>query len=192
MAELAVIFDKDGVITNNNDYHLLAWKVFNKKYNLELTDEDFKINVVGKTNHELLRDYFPAHYTDEQINELAEEKEAMFREIYLPDFKLTKGLNAFLEKLTAAGIPIGVATNAPQSNLDFTMLHGKIGHHFKVMITPKAVPRGKPFPDIYLKAAELLETAPERCVVFEDSFTGIRAARAAGTRSPAARCTRLS
>ena len=180
MAQLHVIFDKDGVITDNNSYHFDAWQVFFQKYNVSVPAEDFHARVFGKTNQEILVELFEGPLTDQQLEDWAEEKEAMFREIYKEHFVLTPGLPAFLEELYIAKIPAAVATNAPQSNLDFTLDTGKIRHVFQVTITPKAVALPKPAPDIYIKAAELLGAAPNQCVVFEDSFTGIDAALAAG------------
>lgn len=180
MPQLHVIFDKDGVITDNNSFHFDAWQVFFKKYNVNVPAEDFHARVFGKTNEEILVELFEGPLTQEQLEFWAEEKEEMFRQIYRPLFKLTDGLGAFLEELYQGAIPAAVATNAPQSNLDFTLDTGAIRHVFKVAITPKWVAKPKPAPDIYLKAAELLGTTTSQCVVFEDSFTGIEAARAAG------------
>lgn len=180
MPQLHVIFDKDGVITDNNSYHFDAWQVFFQKYQVSVPAEDFHKRVFGKTNEEILVELFPGPLSQEQLEYWAEEKEAMFREIYRPHFVLTAGLHDFLEQLYKGNIPAAVATNAPQSNLDFTLDVGNIRHVFKAAITPKWVAKPKPAPDIYLKAAELLGAEPGHCVVFEDSFTGIEAARAAG------------
>lgn len=180
MAQLHIIFDKDGVITDNNSFHFDAWQVFFKKYNVSLPADDFHARVFGKTNEEILVELFPGPLSQAQLEFWAEEKEEMFRTIYRQHFKLTAGLGDFLDSLYQNQIPAAVATNAPQSNLDFTLDTGKIRHVFKVAITPKWVAAPKPAPDIYLKAAELLGAQPDQCVVFEDSFTGIAAARAAG------------
>jgi HAD superfamily hydrolase (TIGR01509 family) len=180
MAQLHVIFDKDGVITDNNRFHFDAWQVFFSKYDVNVPAEDFAAKVFGKTNQEILVQLFDGPLTDDQLDSWAEEKEEMFRAIYKEHFVLTNGLPSFLEELYTAKIPAAVATNAPQSNLDFTLDMGKIRHVFQVTITPKAVALPKPAPDIYIKAAELLGAQPNQCVVFEDSFTGIDAALGAG------------
>lgn len=180
MAQLHVIFDKDGVITDNNRFHFDAWQVFFKKYNVTVPAEEFHAKVFGKTNEEILVQLFDGPLTKEQLTDWAEEKEAMFRDIYRDQFKLTDGLAEFFQELHQHGIPAAVATNAPQSNLDFTLDMANIRHVFKATITPAWVAAPKPAPDLYLKAAELLGAKPGHCVVFEDSFTGIEAANKAG------------
>ena len=182
MSEIAVLFDMDGVIINNNDFHRDAFHVFNKKHNIFIPDNEFKSKVFGKTNAEVLRMLFGDHLSDAEIDDLAEEKEAMFRELYDPHFILSEGLSAFLERLKTAGIPLAVGTNAPQSNLTYTLNRGGIAHYFSAQVTPLLVQNPKPAPDIYRKAAELLGIAPERCIVFEDSLTGIQAAKGAGAK----------
>lgn len=182
MPHFAVIFDKDGVITDNNEFHKDAWDVFYKKYGVSLSEDEFKTKVVGKTNDEIIKILFDKPFTTDEIDALAEEKEAIFRELYAPHFKLTQGLAAFLERLKEAGIPIGLATNAPISNLNFTLENGNIGHYFSAKANPLLVANPKPAPDIYIKVAEMLGFPTSKCVVFEDSLTGIKAGRDAGAK----------
>jgi beta-phosphoglucomutase len=178
----AVIFDKDGVITDNNEFHKEAWFVFNKKYGRTINVDEFKASVFGKTNEEILRVLFPARFTDAEIDALAEEKEAIFRELYAPHFKLTQGLAAFFERLKAAQVPIGLATNAPLSNMQFTLEKGNIDHYFAAKANPLLVEKPKPAPDIYIKVASMLGYPTSKCIIFEDSLTGIQAGRLSGAK----------
>jgi beta-phosphoglucomutase len=176
-----VIFDMDGVILDNNAWHKKSWLVFADKYNFTLTDEDFDKRVYGKTNHEILRTEFPDAEAAE-YDTWALEKESIYREIYLPDFELVKGLQDLLNALQAQDIPTGVASNAPKINVDFALDNGNIRAFFQAVVYADLVERPKPFPDIYLKTASLLGRQPQNCVVFEDSLTGISAAKAAGAK----------
>jgi HAD superfamily hydrolase (TIGR01509 family) len=171
----------DGVILDNNAWHKKSWLIFAEKYGFKLTDEDFDKRVYGKTNHEILKTEFP-DASDGQYDAWAEEKEAIYREIYLPDFELVKGLPQLLDALKEKEIPTGVASNAPKINVDFALDTGKIRSFFQAIVYADLVPRPKPFPDIYLKTASILNRQPQNCVIFEDSLTGIAAAKAAGAK----------
>jgi beta-phosphoglucomutase-like phosphatase (HAD superfamily) len=77
---------------------------------------------------------------------------------------------------------IGLATNGEPANVDLVLNGANIRKYFKAIVSGHDVERPKPYPDIYLKAAGMLGLKPENCIVFEDSLTGIEAARAAGMR----------
>jgi HAD superfamily hydrolase (TIGR01509 family) len=177
--QFAVIFDMDGVIINNNDWHLKSWIIFAERLGMPLKPEEFHERVFGKTNEQILALEFP-DASDEQLLAWALEKEALYREMYAPEFALADGLYSFLETLKSKNIPVAVASNAPLVNVDFALDMGKIRHFFDVIMYAGLVPNPKPAPDIYLKSAELLGFRPENCFVVEDSPTGLQAAVAAG------------
>jgi HAD superfamily hydrolase (TIGR01509 family) len=176
-----VIFDMDGVIINNNDWHLKSWLVYAKRLGIDLREEEFPTRVFGKTNEEILAQAFP-DASQEQLVVWSLEKEELYREMYRPDFKLADGLLAFLETLKAHSVPIAVASNAPLVNVDFALDLGEIRSFFDVVMYAGLVKKPKPAPDIYLKSAELLSYSPSDCYVIEDSPTGLAAAVAAGCR----------
>lgn len=182
MTDFAVIFDMDGVITANNNMHELAWEVFCDRHGLpRFSHDEFQIRVVGKTNEEIVSWFWP-DISDERARELSEEKEALYRDLYRPHFKLTDGLLPFLTQLAEAGVKVALATNAPETNMRFTLDEGQLGTYFHETVWAHLVPLPKPAPDLYLLAASKIGMDPTRCVVFEDSYTGIKAARAAGAR----------
>jgi beta-phosphoglucomutase len=77
---------------------------------------------------------------------------------------------------------MGVATNGERANVDMALNGTGLAEFFRVIVTGGDVVRAKPFPDIYLKAAELLQMTPGQCIVFEDSHAGVQAGLAAGMR----------
>jgi len=176
-----VIFDMDGVIINNNDWHLKSWLVYAKTLGMELTEKEFPEKVFGKTNEQILAVAFP-DASPEQLEAWSLEKEALYREMYAPDFALADGLLTFLEGLKQRKIPIAVASNAPLVNVDFALDLGKIRPYFDVVMYAGLVPNPKPAPDIYIKSADLLGLATGSCFVIEDSPTGLEAANRAGCR----------
>jgi len=92
------------------------------------------------------------------------------------------GAGAFVEALARAGVPRAVATSASRRDLERVLEELGMRRHFDVAVTADDVRRGKPDPDVYLKAAEGLAVEPEACLAFEDAIVGVHAARAAGMR----------
>jgi HAD superfamily hydrolase (TIGR01509 family) len=134
----------------------------------------------GRRNDEIVRDFFGAHLSDEDVRAHGEAKERLFRETIRPVIHeaLVPGVREFLER--HRGQPVGLATNAEPANVEFLLEAACLRSYFRAVVDGHQVPNPKPYPDIYLRAAGLLGTKPGDCVVFEDSFTGIEAARAAG------------
>jgi HAD superfamily hydrolase (TIGR01509 family) len=77
---------------------------------------------------------------------------------------------------------MGVASNAEPENVAFVLEEAGLRRYFRVVVDGHQVHNPKPHPDVYLRAAELLETVPANCIVFEDSHSGVAAAVAAGMR----------
>lgn len=179
---IAALFDMDGVIVHTNPYHKKAFKIFLEKHNVSLTDEELKEHVYGRTNAEIFPYIFKDEYTEEKGEEWANEKESLFRELYKNDAKPVPGLVNFLEELKNAGIKSAVGTSAPVENLDFVMEALDLRKYFDAFLHSADVSEGKPNPEIYLKAADRLNTNPDSCVVFEDSIAGVKAGINAGMK----------
>jgi HAD superfamily hydrolase (TIGR01509 family) len=90
------------------------------------------------------------------------------------------GIREFLDRYP--DLPKAVASNAEPQNIDFVLDRFDLRRYFPVTVNGMQVARPKPFPDVYLEAARQLNAAPGSCIVFEDSPTGVQAARAAGMR----------
>lgn len=179
----AAIFDMDGVIADTNPYHTIAWREYYQRNGKPLSDEDFVRYVSGNHNRAIVRHLFDGRdLTDEEAYQLGDEKEALFRELYAPHLVPVPGLPEFLKALKAAGVKTAVGTSAPVENLDFVMEKLNLRPYFDVLLHEKLVSRPKPDPEIYQRAMALLGVLPTDSIIFEDSMTGIRAARAAGAR----------
>lgn len=180
--EMAVIFDMDGVIVDNGKYHVLAYAELCRRYNLEFSEAEFMTNQFGKVNEEVLPELFGRELSVEEIEKYAGEKESAYRKIYGPEMTAMPGLVDLLKELKKQHIPVGVATSAPEGNVEFVTEGLGISGYLDAIVDDSMVTRGKPHPEIYLKAAEILKTAPANCLVFEDSLSGTRAAYEAGMR----------
>jgi beta-phosphoglucomutase len=174
----AAIFDMDGVIADNMGYHTKAWELFIRKYAPQLVIGDVTPHY-GKTNADLMGYVFGRRLTASEVEEYGEEKERFYRELYAADMAPLPGLVKFLEELRADGLHAVVATSAPKSNVDFLLDGLKIRPLFDAVVDAGHVTRGKPDPEIYLKAASRVGCRPEDCVVFEDAAAGIEAGRRA-------------
>ncbi len=179
---IAVLFDMDGVIVDSNPYHKLAFQAFLAQYHIALTDEELKTKVYGRTNKEIMSYIFKENATQEQSDSWANEKEALFRKMYQPDIRATKGLTALLQALKVKQIPTAVGTSAPLDNLNFVLDALNLRQYFDVLLHSKDVVHGKPAPEIYLKAANKLGMDPSKCIVIEDSLPGIQAGLSAGMK----------
>lgn len=111
---------------------------------------------------------------------MADEKEAIYREIYAPDIRPVDGLRELLERLRAAGVRCAVGSSGCKANVDFVLDGCDIRPYFEARISGDMVTRCKPDPEIYLTAAAALGLPPEECVVVEDAPAGIESARRAG------------
>ena len=178
----AVIFDLDGTLVDNNNYHLKSWKQYIKSLGKEISEEEYNANINGRTNKDAAEYLFGKKMTREEALVYGLEKEAVYREMYAPHIKPVDGLLDFLATLKLLNIPMAIATSGIQVNIDFMFEHIPIREYFAVVVNSAHINKGKPDPEIYLKAAELLEVTPESCLVFEDAVVGINAARAAGMR----------
>lgn len=177
----AIIFDMDGVIVDSTRIHTEAWDAYLRSCGIDLPDAGQRM--LGRHNDDIVRDFFRGHsLTPETILAHGARKEKLYRDLMTPVLSehLVPGISGFLSSLE--NCPLAVATNAEPANISFVLAKADLQKYFRVIVSGHDVKRPKPFPDIYLHAARLLHTAPEYCIVFEDSRTGVAAARAAGTR----------
>ncbi len=177
----AVIFDMDGVIVNNHEYHFKAWMEFAEKYEFHLDADIYRDQFNGKTNKDIFEMIFE-DLNPEQIAEFSKEKEAMYRELYDSEMATTPGLLDFLASLKRNRIKIGLATSAPPENVDFILDGLQLRPEFDVIVDGTEVDRGKPDPEIYQIAMTKLNVNPKNCIVFEDSIAGIEAGTEAGCK----------
>jgi beta-phosphoglucomutase family hydrolase len=178
---LALIFDMDGVLMDSNPVHRAAWTAFNRRFGIETT-EAMHNRMYGKRNDEIVRDFFGEGLSPDEVAARGAAKEALYREMIDGRIEqmLVPGIREFLETYRRA--PLGVASNAEPQNVDFLLDRAGLRPYFRVVVDGHQVHNPKPHPDIYLRAAELLETAPANCIVFEDSLSGVQAALAAKMR----------
>jgi beta-phosphoglucomutase len=186
-AGIALVFDMDGVILDSNPTHREAWRLYNRRFGIETDDEAMQQRMYGRRNDEIVRDFFGAGLAPEEIIAHGAAKESLYREMMRPRLveSLVPGVTHLLQNCN--GTSVGLATNAERANVDFlldgVLIEGvPLRNYFRAVVDGQQVSHPKPHPDIYLRVAELLGADPRNCIVFEDSHTGVQAARAAGAR----------
>ena len=150
-----------------------------------MTEEEWQTSILGRNNKLILTFLLGRTPTEEETIRMGGEKEACYRGLCLEDpdtLCLAPGAEAFLDWLKDAGVTCTIATSSDMENLDFFFEQFDLSRWFNkdLCVCEDGTFQGKPFPDIYLKAAERIGVLPSDCVVFEDALSGIRAAHNAG------------
>jgi beta-phosphoglucomutase len=174
----ALIFDMDGTLVHSDPVHLEAFAEVLKAEGVDINEEIYRSKIIGRTNEAIFASLLP-HLPVEKHETYADEKEATFRRM-AQDLKPLEGLLDLLGWAEMRGIRIALVTNAPRLNADHMLEALGLGGRFEVEITIEEVERGKPDPLPYLTALERLGIQADEAIAFEDSPSGMRAAKAAG------------
>ncbi|MEX0757341.1 MAG: HAD family phosphatase [Acidimicrobiia bacterium] len=172
----AVLFDCDGVLVDSEPVSFRAWSEALAVHGYDL-DMDVFAASIGGTEAMVANRFAPDVGVDSVRLEL--EAQHAFERIAGEAAAFGDTL-AFIDRLEYAGVPIGVATNGLRWRLDVLLAAVGLGRLLPFSVTADEVENPKPAPDLYLRAASLAGADAERCVVIEDSPTGVAAAKAAG------------
>lgn len=175
------IFDMDGVLLDNADFHVEAFRVFGREQGVELSREAV-FSVFGQKNRDMLRALLRRELSEGEIDRFAARKEEIYRELIRPVLRerVVPGLFELLGLLDSTGTYLALATSGPIENVDLVLDGLDLRKYFSAIVTGRDVRRGKPDPECFLLAAGRLGLDPAGCVVFEDSVSGVRAALSAG------------
>ncbi len=181
-----ILFDFNGTLFFDSEYHLGAFRKFYEYYGLPVkTDEYIVNNIFGRANGEIFREQFKPDATDEEVSAFSRDKELKYMEMCcLSPESLTLGKDVceMLDYLKEHSIPFCMATGSPYGNVKFYFDRLNIGKWFSfdnIVYCDGSFP-GKPAPDIYKLAADRLGLDTSECAVFEDGTSGILSANAAG------------
>ncbi len=176
----AVIWDMDGVIIDSAEEHRQAWKRLAQEEGVRFSDADFW-STVGRRNDDIITLVWGAQ-SPERLKELADRKEAYFRDLIRKTAAPLPGSIELLRGLHEAGFLQALASSAPIENIQLISDVLGLGQYLTVLVSGETVAHGKPAPDIFLKAAEELGVDALECLVIEDAVAGVQAAHAAGMR----------
>jgi beta-phosphoglucomutase len=179
----AFIFDMDGTLVDNMQYHTRAWTALLAERGVHIDSASFVKQTAGLNNPDILRQFISPDLRPEELAELSRRKERLYRELYHPHVQGLPGVEKFLQAASDRGISLGLATAAGSDNIDFILSRLGVKHLFSSIVSSEELTNGKPHPEIFLKSAAALGVPPGRCLVFEDALLGIEAARRAGMRA---------
>ncbi len=176
----AVIFDMDGLMFDSERLVLLTWTRAMADFGYQASEEIFQRSV-GQTmerTNQVLREEYGADFLLDETNQRTSEY--YWQAIDQQGAPLKPGLLALLDYLDEQGIARAVASSSDRRNIDKMLTAAGLSTGFTATVAGDEVQNGKPAPDIFLRAASLLNVTPDRCLVLEDSEAGARAAVAAG------------
>lgn len=172
---MIVLFDFDGVIADTETQYTEFWNRIGREY---LGQEEFGHTIKGQTLVQIFGKYFESMDREqEEIVPQLNEFEANMSYDYIP------GAQAFMKELKAAGIPMAIVTSSNDIKMSNAYkAHPELLELVDKVLTSEYFSKSKPDPECFLKGMEFLGGTPEETVVFEDSFHGIAAGRAAGAK----------
>ena len=171
----AVIFDMDGVIFDTERIYLEDWTTVFKEYGYDMKRELY-ISVMGK-GRKKVKEVFKETFGDAlPIEEMYIKKDELLFQRIKEGIALKEGVFEILDFLETSGYKIALATSAKKHRLNEQFIKSSISKKFDVVVCGDDVTNSKPDPEIFLKAASLLDIKPEECTVIEDSQAGIRSA----------------
>ncbi|CAM3461023.1 beta-phosphoglucomutase [Zobellia roscoffensis] len=178
MSTSAFIFDLDGVIVDTAKYHYLAWKKLANELGFEFTKEQNELfkGVSRKRCLEILLDIGGVTATQEEFNKYMIEKNEDYLEYIekMNESEILPDVPKVLDFLKENNIPI--ALGSASKNARPILEKVKLLSYFDAIVDGNDVTKAKPDPEVFLIAANKLETSPEKCIVFEDAVAGIQAA----------------
>ena len=173
------IFDWDGVIIDSADYHRESWERYCAESGRKLNDTFFKKGF-GMKNEVIIPELLNWTHDPKEIRQIADRKEEHYREILREKgAEPIPGVLPWLTILRDAKIPCVIASSTVLENITCALDVLGVREFFTDIVSSRDVSRGKPDPEVFLKAAAKTGHPPSRCIVFEDAHVGIEAARAA-------------
>lgn len=172
----AYLFDFDGTVADTMPAHHNAWNKALSLYGLSLSPEQHQ-EWAGRPTREIVRLLNELHNVEMSVEQISQTKESH----YLNSLVDVTGIVPIVEIIRSSygKIPMAVVSGSRHRPVEETLKHLKMTHFFDALVCAEDYVNGKPAPDCFLKAADLLGVEPENCLVFEDANLGIQAARAA-------------
>ncbi len=188
----AVIFDFDGVIA---DSELLHYKAINQvvvRFGVDIPREKYWEHYLGYTDIDCFKaisDHYELGLGDKVLWNLVDEKFTVFKELISSGTTIIAGVTDFIKMLVDNEIPVAICSGAVAADIDLMLDGSELKKIFKFIVSADDIEKGKPDPEGFTKALQILNRsrqdpiAADQCLVIEDSYWGLQAARAAGMKS---------
>ena len=175
----AVVFDMDGLLVDTETVAREAMTLSARQMGFELPNDVF-LKLIGMNfahSGGILATHFGPAF---DVPAFQEESTRLYRAAAELGVTVKEGVVELLDVLDGLKLPRAIATSSPHQDVDRNLGRHGLRERFDAVVAGGDYPRSKPFPDPFLKAAELLGVDPAHCLALEDSHNGIRAAHAAG------------
>lgn len=183
----AIIFDLDGVICHTDKYHFEAWKVVADKLKIPFNEEiNNRLRGVSRMeSFDIILEKYEGIMTEEEKIFYATEKNDIYRELLknMSVADLSNEVKETLNKLRELGLKLAIGSSS--KNAVFILNQIGLGNFFDAISDGTNITNSKPDPEVFIKAAEMLEISPKDCLVVEDAIAGIDAALNGGMDSVA-------
>lgn len=173
------IFDKDGLMFDTERLYGKSWLIAGELLGVDVPPAFLHAisGTAGESMFRTIRHYIPAVQDPQGFWDICRTTCTKLQETELVE---KQGLREILAFFHRNGVKMAVASSSDMAQIEENLNRVGIRHYFDAVVSGQEVPCGKPAPDIFLAAAAQLNLPPEDCYVFEDSFNGVRAGRAAG------------
>jgi HAD hydrolase, family IA, variant 3 len=170
------LFDLDGVLIDTEGQYESFWRKIGQDFLPE--QPSFAQDIKGMSLVQIYQTYFPG--LEYLQSEMTCRLNAFEKEMHYPIFE---SVLPFLKRLQEMHVRCAVVTSSNKEKMKQVYAdHPEFSSYFSKIFTAEHVQRSKPMPDCYLNAAKVLEVAPEKCVIFEDSINGLKAGRNSGAQ----------
>lgn len=178
----AIIFDLDGVLVFTDRFHYQAWKQMADSMNIYFDEEiNHRLRGVSRMESlEIILERYDGTLTLEEKQSLAEQKNEIYRELLaqMTPEDVSEEVRTTLLVLKAQGYRLAIGSSS--RNTKYILEKTNLGQYFEAVSDGTNITKSKPDPEVFFKAAQYLGEVPEQCVVVEDAYAGIDAAKAAG------------
>lgn len=175
-----VIFDMDGVIIDSEKIYRKIENHMFLELDIDMTEEEHRdmVGIVLKEAWRTLKDKYALEKTVEEL--VGWERKLYFEHIAEHGLPAVPGVRELIEDIRQNGVRLALASSSYREEINAALDATGLKEYFTVIVSGSDVKEGKPAPDIFLLAAKKTGSAPDRCIVIEDSGNGIQAAKAAG------------
>ena len=181
----AIIFDLDGVICYTDEYHYRAWKAIadNNGIPFDRTINNRLRGVSRMASLEIILEKSACPFSNAEKEALAAQKNEIYKQLLsemTPD-DLPKEVKRTLDTLREKQYLLAIGSSS--KNAPFILQQIGLGGYFDAVSDGNNITHSKPDPEVFLKAAQMLNVAPSRCLVVEDAVSGAQAAHAGGMKA---------
>jgi len=176
----AILWDLDGTIVDTYAGHLQTWENALEAYGYQL-DRALFVEQFGRNNASLLPALLGFEPEPDLMKKIIEAKERLFLEITAEWITLVPGVTSWLRAAAELNYTQAIASSAPMDNIRSMLAVHDLEGHFASLVSGSNLP-AKPEPDVFLRAADILQVPKENCLVIEDSVAGVAGAKQAGMR----------